>query len=315
MTAKSKDRLIIELARNSIDTFEKIIRKFIEDNLKSHYDENWWEMGIPRPIKELIEQRLTNQRKQEPKRHWKRIEMLTFNDYKGIILRNQNWHNIFQEYFYEKSYVEFPFERLSSKRNDVFHNRKIINKDLKKIDTYTDEIYKYLPNHYTTQISIDLGDYEGKTSTNKGLVEIIKKDDIDIQETFSNDQTFELDEEIEEEIISRKGDWYDIPIIPLIGVVEKIHEGNELVMEDRRTYGEIEYEEIKSPSNKGIITTEGLLTVLSNKDWQPITHLIFKLKIQDMMDARFLQLKLKELKRKGLITAKIIKGKKHWKLK
>jgi len=64
-----------------------------------------------------------------------------------------------------------------------------------------------------------------------------------------------------------------------------------------------------------IITTEKILFALSNEDWQPITHLIFKLKIQDMMDARFLQLKMKELLRKGLVEEKIIKTKKHWKLK
>ncbi|MFX1399947.1 MAG: hypothetical protein ACFE8V_01730, partial [Promethearchaeota archaeon] len=64
-----------------------------------------------------------------------------------------------------------------------------------------------------------------------------------------------------------------------------------------------------------IITTEKILSTLTNEDWQPITHLIFKLKIQDMMDARFLQLKMKELLRKGLVEEKIIKTKKHWKLK
>ncbi len=64
-----------------------------------------------------------------------------------------------------------------------------------------------------------------------------------------------------------------------------------------------------------IITTEKILTTLSDKDWQPITYLILKLKVQDMMDARFLQLKMKDLVRKGLVEENIIKSKKHWKLK
>ncbi len=34
-----------------------------------------------------------------------------------------------------------------------------------------------------------------------------------------------------------------------------------------------------------------------------------------MMDARFLQIKLKELERKGKVIVDIKKGKKHWKLK
>ncbi|MBY9020416.1 MAG: hypothetical protein KGD67_05115 [Candidatus Lokiarchaeota archaeon] len=63
-----------------------------------------------------------------------------------------------------------------------------------------------------------------------------------------------------------------------------------------------------------IITTEKISEALS-EDWQPITTLIFKMKIKDMMDARFLQIKLKELERKGLVMVETKMGKKHWKLK
>ena len=63
-----------------------------------------------------------------------------------------------------------------------------------------------------------------------------------------------------------------------------------------------------------IITTEKILNVLSN-EWQTIKHLIFKLKIKDMMDARYLQLKLKELERKGQVLVESKMGKRQWKLK
>ncbi|NHJ23595.1 MAG: hypothetical protein EAX89_03405 [Candidatus Lokiarchaeota archaeon] len=62
-----------------------------------------------------------------------------------------------------------------------------------------------------------------------------------------------------------------------------------------------------------LITTEKILDVLTNEG-EPITSLIFKMKIKDMMDARFLQLKLKDLERKGLIFVETKKGKKHWSL-
>ena len=61
-----------------------------------------------------------------------------------------------------------------------------------------------------------------------------------------------------------------------------------------------------------IITTEKILEVLTD-DWQTIKHLIFKLKIKDMMDARYLQLKLKELERKVKVVVEIKMGKKHFK--
>ena len=63
-----------------------------------------------------------------------------------------------------------------------------------------------------------------------------------------------------------------------------------------------------------VITTDKITAVLSN-EWQTIKHLIFKLKIKDMMDARYLQLKLKELERKGQVLVEIKMGRKHWKLK
>jgi len=63
-----------------------------------------------------------------------------------------------------------------------------------------------------------------------------------------------------------------------------------------------------------LITNDRIMQTLS-KEWQPITALIFKLKIKDMMDARFLQIKLKEMERKQLVLVDIQKGKKHWKVK
>ncbi|MFX0038191.1 MAG: DNA topoisomerase VI subunit B [Promethearchaeota archaeon] len=63
-----------------------------------------------------------------------------------------------------------------------------------------------------------------------------------------------------------------------------------------------------------IITTEKILDVLSN-EWQTIKHLIFKLKIKDMMDARYLQHQLKKLEREDKVLVESKMGKRQWKLK
>jgi len=63
-----------------------------------------------------------------------------------------------------------------------------------------------------------------------------------------------------------------------------------------------------------VITTDKIIATL-NYEWQNITHLIFKLKIKDMMDARYLQNRLKELVRREKVEMLIIKNKKQWKLK
>ena len=63
-----------------------------------------------------------------------------------------------------------------------------------------------------------------------------------------------------------------------------------------------------------LISNENILASLSN-EWQTIKHLIFKMKIRDMMDARFLQIKLRELERKGKVLVDVKMGKKHFRLK
>jgi len=63
-----------------------------------------------------------------------------------------------------------------------------------------------------------------------------------------------------------------------------------------------------------VITTDKILNALSKDEWQTIKHLIFKMRIKDMLDARFLQIKLKELTRKGVVEVDSRKGKKYWRL-
>jgi len=63
-----------------------------------------------------------------------------------------------------------------------------------------------------------------------------------------------------------------------------------------------------------LITTEKILSIL-DQEWQSIKHLIFKMRISDMMDARLLQVKLKQLERENQVLVDIQGGKKYWKLK
>jgi DNA topoisomerase VI B subunit len=64
-----------------------------------------------------------------------------------------------------------------------------------------------------------------------------------------------------------------------------------------------------------VITTDGILKALNNNKWQTIKQLIFTMRIKDMLDARLLQVKLKELERKDKVDVKTKKGKKYFKLK
>ncbi len=91
------------------------------------------------------------------------------------------------------------------------------------------------------------------------------------------------------------------------------NEKNNLVKksQDANISGEINNSTI---APKILITTNNIIKILSN-NWQDIRELIFKLRIIDEMDARYLQIKLKELERKEQVVVEIFNNKKHWRLK
>ncbi len=115
---------------------------------------------------------------------------------------------------------------------------------------------------------------------------------------------------------------------------EKVHPKSVKVKKEKVTPKEVKKEEkpilikteskpksVKPPPSKTVqtqlqpkITTDRILEVLNKEEWQNIKSLIFKLEIRDMLDARYLQVKLKELERKKIVLEDTQMGKKHWKL-
>jgi DNA topoisomerase VI B subunit len=168
----------------------------------------------------------------------------------------------------------------------------------------------------------------------KSKEESISKKELLSPKTLKNMTKGELMEYCEEKNIElssnlKKDEMIDIIQESLLHERAPIKETSEIVKEPSQEAPLIEQNKIVTVSIKKepkvtekkttqtqlpIITTDKILKYLSN-EWQPITSLIFNMKIKDMMDARFLQLKLKELERKGIVIVEIRKGKKHWKLK
>lgn len=88
-----------------------------------------------------------------------------------------------------------------------------------------------------------------------------------------------------------------------------VSDGKQTIFKD-----ELNRDQIEISKQLPLVTTEKVLNALS-EEWHTIKHLIFKLKIKDMMDTRYLHLKLKELERKGIVLVESKKGKRQWKLK
>lgn len=124
MNAQLDDLHLRNYSRNLIERFERDIRLFLEDELKSYYKESWWESGIPQAIRERISSLINNKKKQEPKKIYKKRDLFTFSDYESIVFYKKNWDNIFKSIFHEKPSIQFPFEKLRHLRNDLSHARR-----------------------------------------------------------------------------------------------------------------------------------------------------------------------------------------------
>ncbi len=135
-------------ARIYLDNFENNVRSFIKNQLKNGYGNNWWELGIPEPIKSKVQNMILNKKKLEPRRSYKNISFLSFNDYYLIISYKKNWNKIFSVAFYHKKYmVQTYFEKITSIRNDLSHGR-YFEEDVIKLKISIEEILKFISNQF-----------------------------------------------------------------------------------------------------------------------------------------------------------------------
>jgi tetratricopeptide (TPR) repeat protein len=142
------DKVVIKAkdeARDEIEVFEAIMMRFILDNLKSHYNQDWWDNGIPGSIRKEVKRRLNIEKSENPHRTYENHEFLTLNDLKLIICYKKNWKNIFADIFYKKYQIQTLLENIINIRNHISHFReKFFEDDLKRLEVYLKDIYKFL---------------------------------------------------------------------------------------------------------------------------------------------------------------------------
>lgn len=121
-------------ARDLIHRFETLIRKYIDEEMKTAFGVAWVENQVPREIR----QRWLNRRQKSQRNNGHEYPLIAyagFTDYEKIITRDDNWQNAFESAFGRKDSVRESFRRLEPIRNDVMHSRFI---------TQDDELYLYV---------------------------------------------------------------------------------------------------------------------------------------------------------------------------
>jgi dnd system-associated protein 4 len=115
--------------------FETRMRSFISSELEKTYGEKWWERGVPPDISLSCSEKKIR-RDQMP---WIEgddphlIQFVDFTDYYKIIIRKDNWKNIFSKYFNNTSWVETKLTlELTPIRNELVHTRTLSDENSQK---------------------------------------------------------------------------------------------------------------------------------------------------------------------------------------
>ena len=119
-------------AHDRLQKFESRIRRFIDRHMKAQFGPNWITHRVPDDMRTRWRDR---QRQDSSTQKWPLIAYADFADYTVIIIKRDNWRDLFKEFFINKSYVEESFRRLRPIRLATMHARLI---------TQDDELFLYV---------------------------------------------------------------------------------------------------------------------------------------------------------------------------
>lgn len=124
-----------------LSNLENSLRKLIEDEL-SKLTSKWWKQRIPDDVKENSrEKKETDQQRgyQQTENH-PLISYVDFGDYEKIIIRNDNWEDVFKNIFRDKNAISVKLKELEPIRRAIGHSRKLSKEDKKRLRFYSQEI-------------------------------------------------------------------------------------------------------------------------------------------------------------------------------
>ena len=119
-------------AHDSLQRFESQLRKFICEQMEKKFGSRWIRQRIPEDMRSRW---LEKQSRDADSGRWPLIAYADFTDYVNIIARNDNWGELFEAVFVNKSSVQESFRRLYPIRLATMHARTI---------TQDDELYLFV---------------------------------------------------------------------------------------------------------------------------------------------------------------------------
>jgi len=139
----SEDQNNSELHYLLLKNLEEKIRRFLEQEL-SELVSQWWKQRIPGDVKKNAEER---KEKDELRKNWNYekqslISYIDFTDYEKIITQKNNWNDIFQHVFHDKTAISGKLKEIDPIRNAISHTRNLDVYEVRQIKFYSEEILR-----------------------------------------------------------------------------------------------------------------------------------------------------------------------------
>ena len=116
---------------------EPCLREFILDRLKRHYGSNkWWRQGLSGTFKQKADEKWAGEIKRKPnlkddkEQNERKFGYFDLTQLKEIIFYGENWEQVFEAIFIDKSNFERRINDITVLRNPVTHKRKMDNQDV-----------------------------------------------------------------------------------------------------------------------------------------------------------------------------------------
>jgi hypothetical protein len=125
---------------------ETNLRTFISSKLSS-IDGSWWTDRVPQDVRERAELRKSRNERPYPwasEQDLHPVAFVDFPDYAKIILRRDNWDQVFRATFGDKEAISTKLRELEPIRNAIAHFRTLGRSQETKLELYAGEILEAL---------------------------------------------------------------------------------------------------------------------------------------------------------------------------
>ena len=141
--ANDPDAIFDPQLRTLFCMFEQRLRQFVANSLFELAGPNWIKHRVPYSMRERWNERQEKARNDD-RPVYEEVQYSDFMDLHDIIVRNDNWQEVFRVTFRDRDYISVSLRRLHLVRIELAHNRPLSRIDVMDLVTETERIFNRL---------------------------------------------------------------------------------------------------------------------------------------------------------------------------